>query len=119
MTDKFSNFSHFTQLRFVTPRGGSRSLLRLEEDLRIKMRKLDEKLEGLPHWAQYSHFWTHFGELLMFSGCLIDDVLKLFDEGQDITDREFWIELKTRLHVIQTFLDHVYDVVESYLEGKL
>jgi hypothetical protein len=83
------------------------------------MRKLDEKLEGFPHLSQYSHFWKHFGQLVMFTEVLIDESFKMFDEGKDITDREFWIDLKTRLRVIKTFLDHVYDVVESYLQGKL
>jgi hypothetical protein len=89
----------------------------LEDDLREKMRRLDEKLSTFPHLNPYSPFWKCFGQLMMFIGVLIDEVLKMLDLGKDLTDRELWIDFKTRIQVIKTFLD--YDVVESRLHIKL
>jgi hypothetical protein len=43
---------------------------------------------------------------------------KMLDLGKDLTDREFWTDLKTNIQV-KTPLDYMYDLMESELHCKL
>jgi hypothetical protein len=82
----------------------------LEDDLRKKMKKVDEKLSNFRHLNPYSPFWEPFGKLLTLIDALTDDVIKMLSEGNgkfpNLSDRKFWRDLKTNIQVVQTLLGY-------------